>query len=198
MRSYNYKDYQNYIDEQKQHQKTAERTKSRERSGYIEKIRKNFPDAKSVLCVGARHPSEVKTFIEEKFEALGIDLFSSDPTLIKVVDMHNINDEFQENQFDLVFSCHSLEHSYDPGLVLRSFYKVSKMGAFIVLPISENPTAKDPCVFDFMTYTNSKPEDALIEKEMIEASKINLSIKESSYKPTESDGFWLSIQWIGK
>jgi len=198
MRNYSYSNYQNYIDEQKQHQRTTERTVGRERSCYIDKIRRNFPDAKRILCVGSRHPSEVQSFIEEKFDAIGIDLFSSDLSLIRILDMHKISEEFQENQFDLVFSCHSLEHSYDPGLVLRSFFKVSKMGAFIVLPISVNPTAKDPCVFDFMTHTNLKPEDSLIEKEIMEVSKIKLSIKESSYKPVESDGFWLSVQWIGK
>lgn len=195
MKKYNYTSYQNYIEEQKSHQNTVDRTKNRNRAAYIQKIKQHFPSAKSILCVGSRHISEVLSFRNEGYQAIGIDLYSQDTDIIKIVDMHKIKESFCENEFDVIFSCHSLEHSYDPGSVIESFRYVSKQGAFIVLPLSKSPTAKDPCVFEFMEQVNSSPEIKNIENELKDISGCELSVREMVYMPSQFDGIWLSVNW---
>lgn len=53
-------------------------------------------------------------------------------------DMHNIND-FREDKWDAVLSSHTLEHAYDPGIVIDNFYKVLNDSGllFIVLPFPD-------------------------------------------------------------
>ena len=109
-----------------------------------------FPEAQKVLCVGSRHPSEVEDIEKQGFEAIGIDLFS-DSEKIMVLDMHKVGEMWSQNEFDVAYMSHSLEHSYDPGIVLAGIRKTCMMGAFIVLPMLPAPSRKETVVFDFMT-----------------------------------------------
>lgn len=195
MKQYNYSNYQNYINEQLAHKRTTDRTKYRDRSAYIEKIKSNFPNIKKVLCVGSRHVSEVISFRDAGYESIGIDLFSSDESIVRIVDMNSLEQHFSDNEFDFIFACHSFEHCFDPAKVLKSFFKISKFGAFIVLPLMKEPNSKDPCVFDFMTKLEHSPSKEEIENELKLVSQSNISLKDLVYRPSQYDGFWLSVQW---
>ena len=125
-------------------------TKERKnRTQHIEMMKSVFPEAQKVLCVGARHPSEVEDVEKQGFSALGIDLFS-DSEKIMVLDMHKIGEMWSKNEFDVAYMSHSLEHSYDPEIVLAGIRTTCRMGAFIVLPMLQAPSKKETVVFDFM------------------------------------------------
>jgi hypothetical protein len=198
-------DYDSYIKHQMSHKNTKNRTARRNYSLYIEKIKDLFPDAKKILCVGSRDEHEVKSLRKSGFEAIGIDLFSNDQSIIKILDMHEIEDNFLENEFDIIFSCHSLEHCCDPERVLRGFHKVSKIGAFIVLPFGK--TSVDfthPVNFDFMSLDNRKTKienqkDTKVDVEndfnQILRNK-KCSVIDFQFKPVPvSDGYWISVKW---
>jgi len=199
---YNYDNYDEYIHMQMQHTKTMERTAGRPFSRYIEQIKEHFPDCKKVLCVGSRDVSEVHALRSAGYDAIGIDLFSTDINVIRLLDMHNISDEFSENEFDLIYACHVLEHSYDPEKVLRGFRRVSKTGAFIVLPFLGAPHAKDPIQFNFMA---KHVEDFDVQPDvispLIEEDFRTLgcacTVKDLKFDPlgNNHDGYWMSIHW---
>lgn len=98
---------------------------------------------RSVLCVGCRNSHELNIFRKAGFENIkGIDLFSTDKAILQM-DMHAMT--FPDDHFDVVFSCHSLEHSYDPIRTLSEFARVVKHGGvcIIELPIRFTPTSAD-------------------------------------------------------
>ena len=73
---------------------------------------------------------------------VGLDLFSSDPR-IEVGDMHRM--PFEDAAFDLLYSCHSLEHSYDLDKALDEFSRVVRPGGFMMIevPIQFVPSEAD-------------------------------------------------------
>jgi SAM-dependent methyltransferase len=90
----------------------------------------------TIVCVGCRNARELD-YIEKtcRTKAVGLDLFSVEPR-IKVGDMHKM--PFGDNQFDCVYSCHSLEHSYDIRAALKEFVRVTKPGGLIVIEVPVN------------------------------------------------------------
>jgi SAM-dependent methyltransferase len=114
-------------------------------------LRKLFPNAKSVLCVGSREDSEVKDFIDAGFTAVGTDILD-ETKLIRKIDAHDLNNHFSENEFDIVFASHSLEHVLDVKKVMKNIKYIAKEGVFIVLPITPGhaPKWKHPTVFEIM------------------------------------------------
>jgi SAM-dependent methyltransferase len=87
----------------------------------------------AVLCVGCRNAQELDAFEQAGFaRVLGVDLFSVDPR-IRVMDMHDL--DFESESFDLVYSCHSLEHSFDPSRATREMLRVSRPGAAFVIEV---------------------------------------------------------------
>jgi hypothetical protein len=173
-------------------------------------VKENFPDAKKVLCMGARDASEVMNFRNEGFEAIGIDLFSSDETVVKIVDMQEMGDHFDTHEFDLVFSCHSLEHSFDPESVLIAIRNIASMGCFLVLPNCKDPTGKDPTIFEFMsrikqaTLESGIDTDVQYERDKIELEfrsilgdgDIKLSSYDFNHQPDGKDReHWISLKW---
>ena len=76
----------------------------------------------NVLCIGCRNTFEIEHFLSRGFKSVvGIDLFSED-LRIKIMDMHKM--EFPDNQFGLVYSSHSLEHSYNIQKVVSEIVRV--------------------------------------------------------------------------
>ncbi len=133
-----------------QHMGSKYRTQSKSYQRYLDALKKSFPVARKILCVGARDVSEVLAFRNAGYDAIGIDLYTDNADIVRVLDMHQLSDTFKENEFDVIFSCHSLEHAYDPEAVLRSFRNIATSGCFLILPTSSMPDSKDPVVFDFM------------------------------------------------
>jgi hypothetical protein len=204
--------HEDYLSHQiHRHRLSKERTANRPHKRYIDKVESQFSSVKKILCVGARDVSEVKAFINREYEAIGIDLFSADKNIIRLVDMHNIAQDFKENEFDLIFSCHSLEHSLYPDVVLQSFQKVSRIGAFIVLPFHAVPNSKDPVVLPFMELggyvTCENPGDG-VTKELVQNDLNNLLLENKKCEVVDleiyplkgtswdhSDGYWISVNW---
>jgi SAM-dependent methyltransferase len=100
-------------------------------------------NARTVLCVGCRNGRELD-HIEEKcgVTAVGLDLFSEDPR-IRTGDMHKM--PFRDNEFDALYSCHSLEHSFDVKQAASEFLRVTKPGGHIAIevPVNFQPTSAD-------------------------------------------------------
>jgi SAM-dependent methyltransferase len=102
-----------------------------------------LPPGAQGLCVGPRNTNEID-YLEAScgVEAIGLDLFSDDPR-IRVGDMHKM--PFEDNRFHVLFSCHSLEHSFDPRVALREFVRVLCNGGYaaIEIPVNFEATAVD-------------------------------------------------------
>ncbi len=97
----------------------------------------------TVLCVGCRHTAELDAIEEICGTATtGLDLFSEDPRIM-VGDMHQM--PFTNHVFAGVYTCHSLEHAYDPNLVIREYCRVLKPGGVVVIEV---PTHFSPGVVD--------------------------------------------------
>jgi len=114
----------------------------------------------TLLCVGARHDSEVLTFNRQDFYCFGIDVMSS-TDYIKQVDAHLLKLHYKENSFDFAYAHHSLEHMYNAPLVLENIRFVSKHGILMTLPTESNPTKGHPTNFDVMSNPPSTQEEFL-------------------------------------
>jgi len=114
-------------------------------------IRKKFPNAKSVLCIGSREDSEVQDFIDNGFSAIGTDILKASK-LVREIDAHDIDKYFGENEFDVVFASHVLEHVSDVKKVMKNIKYISKDGVFIILPIVPRHKLKwqHPTIFEIM------------------------------------------------
>jgi hypothetical protein len=152
-------EYKSYLAFQKKVQQGRGRfTRERpNRVDFISDLKVAFPDARKVLCVGARDESEVADLQKAGLEALGIDLFTESPRII-VLDMHKAGEYFDEGDFDVAFMSHSLEHSYDPEKVLTGMRRICPIGALIVVPMLQGPSRKEVVVFDFMRSDSPTPE----------------------------------------
>jgi len=121
------------------------------RANDIALLKNFFPNAKSVLCIGSREDSEVQDFISSGFDAVGTDILD-ETKLIKKIDAHDLDKHFGENEFDIIFASHVLEHILDAKKVMGNIRYIAKEGVFIVLPITRGrvPTWKHPTVFEIM------------------------------------------------
>jgi len=196
---YEYEDYSSYLKSQLRHANTMDRTHRRPFARYIGQIQKFFPECKKILCIGSRDVSEVYALRSAGYDAVGIDLFSTDISTIKLMDMHNIINEFSKDEFDLIYACHALEHSYDPEIVLQGFKKVSKLGAFIVLPFLLEPNFKDPVQFNFMNVgavDGTGVSESLIEEDFANLG-CNCTVTDIQLDPfgNREDGYWITVRW---
>lgn len=101
------------------------------------------PMGRSVLCIGCRNTFELGVLHAAGFgPVMGIDLVQMHPT-IQAMDMHAMR--FPDAMFDVVFSCHSLEHAYDLGVALREWRRVTVPGGTwaIEVPIRFETTDVD-------------------------------------------------------
>jgi SAM-dependent methyltransferase len=88
---------------------------------------------RSVLCVGCRNSYELNVFQNAGFgNVVGIDLFSTNAAILQM-DMHVMR--FPDQSFDVIFACHSLEHSYDPGRVLKEFARVIRHRGVCIIEV---------------------------------------------------------------
>lgn len=163
--------------EAKQHSAEEKRlttkSKTKIRKKHINTIKKVFPKAKKILCIGCRHDAEVKDFIRNGYKAFGVDV-ANESKYIKRLDAHKLMSEFEEKSFDVVYASHSLEHMYDVKTVLENIRSIANIGVFIVLPQSGmrkgidpgEPSVNHPSIFDVMdAKVSSKDEltDHLLE-----------------------------------
>ena len=203
-KSHQYQSYEEYLNQQLQHMNSMYRTARKAYDVYYDRIMDDFKEfeIKKILCVGARDVSEVIFFRNKGIDAIGIDLFSTDQSVIKPMDMHVMGDSFNENEFDIIFACHSLEHCVDPDVVLTAMRKISKYGVFVVLPLHESPHKKDPIVFDFMATAGDEGDTYVTQEEVqrdfrgiLGEKCVIKNFSQLPLLPDKDDGFWFSVMW---
>ena len=119
--------------------------KAKRRANNIEII--NNLNLASILCIGARHDSEVQSFIDAGYYCIGIDI-ATKTNLILRVDAHEI--DTHSMSFDLVYASHSLEHMHDPVKVLKNIRKIARVGLLAILPVTSDLKPGHPVIFDIM------------------------------------------------
>jgi SAM-dependent methyltransferase len=102
----------------------------------------------SVLCIGCRDAIEI-AFLKRYFQHLpglhvtGIDISVVDDDDIIEGDMHNM--PFEDGKFDIIISCHSLEHCVEPAQVATEIKRVAKKNALIGIEVPViNPNGTNP------------------------------------------------------
>lgn len=111
--------------------------------GLLVRCDDRSPKGRSVLCVGCRNLHELRVCHAAGFgPVVGIDLLASEAT-IQAMDMHAM--AFPDQVFDVVFSCHSLEHAYDAHVVLKEWHRVTAPdGTWVIeVPVGYETTAVD-------------------------------------------------------
>ncbi|MBM82375.1 MAG: hypothetical protein CMJ78_17555 [Planctomycetaceae bacterium] len=101
--------------------------------GFMQQVLPSTDQPARVLCVGCRNGAELD-YIEETCNATtqGLDLFSQD-NRITVGDMHAM--PFANDSFDVVYSCHSLEHAFDIKQAISEFYRLARPEGIIAIEI---------------------------------------------------------------
>lgn len=130
--------HKNYLNSQI---KTTKKYLSKEKNVPRNRINKFIKDIlneislsynNKILCVGARGGYEVQTFQNLGYKnVVGIDLVEG-KNVIKM-DMHYM--KFNNEEFDLIFSSHNLEHSNNPNLVISEFNRVLKGNGYVAIEI---------------------------------------------------------------
>lgn len=110
--------------------------------GLLVRADRRSPLGRTVLCIGCRNHHELRILSAAGFDPTGIDLISMAPGILPM-DMHALT--FPTASFDVVFSCHSLEHAYDLKQALREFARVTKPDGVwaIEVPVQFTPTLVD-------------------------------------------------------
>lgn len=107
-----------------------------------------------VLCIGCRNIGEINYFKSKGArKVVGIDLFSENKEII-VMDMHNMT--FQDNTFDVIFSCHSLEHAQDYKKVVSELVRVAKNSSIFIIEVPVNYETRGADLQDFKSLQNLK------------------------------------------
>lgn len=134
-------------------QKTINRAPKREQN--IALINYFFPNCKKILCIGARDDSEVESFIQHGYEAIGIDVTTESKHIWKI-DAHKLcelDGRLIGPMHDVAYCSHVLEHLYYAKKVLRCIRKIAQMGIVITLPIYDKKRGMDAShctIFDIM------------------------------------------------
>ncbi|MFW9875819.1 MAG: class I SAM-dependent methyltransferase [Candidatus Thorarchaeota archaeon] len=107
-----------------------------------------------VLCIGCRSIEEINYFKKAKAgNTVGIDLFSEDKEIL-VMDMHDMT--FNNNCFDVIFSCHSLEHAQDYNRAISESIRVAKKEAIFVIEVPVNYETRGADIWDFKSIDHIK------------------------------------------
>ena len=139
-------------------------------------------DAK-VLCVGCRDTRELD-FVESAVscKATGLDLFSFNDRIV-IGDMHKM--PFDDNSFDSVYSCHSLEHSWDLDVALSEFKRVVRPEGSITIEIPINYTTNETDLHDLkqgirvLDHLKDPSAVVLKNKDFADRARITVKVKNS-------------------
>jgi len=142
-------DYQvNLNDDESRRQSTQRR--EIHRNDDILRLKGMFPKSKSVLCIGARDDSEVKSFQYNQYFAKGIDV-CTETDLITKMDMADLTPDF--GTFDIAYCSHTLEHVVDPVKTMRAIRSVVNHAIVVILPLVDRPPdIEHPTVYEIMKY----------------------------------------------
>lgn len=147
-------EYRNYLETQLRRTLTKRQVPLPARAQVlIDKIAQVVDIAQcEVLCVGCRNMAEITQFRRKGAKhVVGIDLYSSHPDIV-VMDMHAM--QFSDNQFDLIYSSHSLEHSYDVRRVVREIVRVARSQAWVAIEVPIQYETRGADLVDFGSLEN--------------------------------------------
>ena len=147
------------------HKRKTTRAKSALMKHFFDKISSEyFTEAKSVLCVGCRDEIEIEMFEDKNMTGAGIDP-AIETSKIKKLPAERMLEAFDEKEFDIVYSSHSLEHVAIPEVALRNIRTVSKKGCYVILPLEErkSPGNDHPNIFDISKKSSNATKEELIE-----------------------------------
>ncbi len=100
-----------------------------------------------VLCIGCRNPLELDEFRARGFtDVVGVDLYSQRSDIL-VMDMHEL--AFADDSFDVVYSSHSLEHSFAVERVVSEIARVARDGAVIAVEVPVRGRASEADRIEF-------------------------------------------------
>ena len=168
------KDYQIYINTQLRRATRSQnktRTDKTRRQWIYSRMQELNIDGKTVLCVGARHESEMDFFEEKGFEVEGIDLWD-EGKMVKC-DMSKMleHPHFKNQRYDIVYSNESIEHCLDLDGFIKGLNVMCKKYFVCMCPDSDhagltegytNPTLWDCSVHKFQT-SHDKYEEYLMD-----------------------------------
>jgi ubiquinone/menaquinone biosynthesis C-methylase UbiE len=150
-------EHKNYLELQLNRTLQRKEQNSSDRAKYLLKklIEKtNCSTELKILSVGCRNKYEIRAIHETGFNNVtGIDLYSEDKSIL-VMDMHGMT--FEDNSFDIIFSCHSLEHAQDYKKVISEFVRVAKDGSIFVIEVPVNYETTVADLWDFESLGNLK------------------------------------------
>ena len=107
---------------------------------------------KAILCIGCRNVQELDYFRSKGAQSVqGIDLFSEDPSIL-VMDMHQMN--FADDQFDVVYSAHSLEHAHTPAKVAQEILRVARPHAIVAIELPIRYQTRGADLIDLQSLPN--------------------------------------------
>jgi SAM-dependent methyltransferase len=125
---------------------------------------------RSVLCLGARIGSEVKTFLELGAFAVGIDLNPGEENRYVVHgDFHDL--QFAPNSVDVVYT-NSLDHAFDIDRLAKEVRKVLKPdGLFLVEAVQGQNQGINPGFFESFFWKNIDELVRLFERAGFKVSR---------------------------
>lgn len=104
----------------------------------------NEKNRSNVLCIGARYGIEIEVFKQLNFKNINaIDIYPRSKNIIEA-DMHNL--PFHENQFDIIYTHHSLDHSLFPIKAVEEMYRVSKHNSFWIHSVPFDDYGKEEAI----------------------------------------------------
>lgn len=105
-----------------------------------------------VLCVGCRNVSELNYLKTKGAKCVnGIDLFSECKDIV-VMDMHDM--KFSDNEYDLIFSAHSLEHAHSISKAVNEMLRVVKDDGYIAIEVPVKYQTGGADIVDFDNLEN--------------------------------------------
>ena len=116
-------------------------------------IKSAFGVPTGILSAGTRAAAEIEfleTVCDPGSRVIGCDLVENTNSHENIIicDMHKLEDKFSENEFDIMYSAHVLEHSLNPRAHLSQVKKICRRGAAMVLPnmigMERGPTIGHP------------------------------------------------------
>ena len=129
-----------YLEESKhnhpKHKKCAE-SFFKQSMSFLEKL--PLKNISNIIDIGCGYGYHCKWFSDKNKNVIGVgvnvDVTKMVPGNFKVfeMDMHNIS--YDDNYFDLIWSHHSLEHSYSPLYALREWRRVLKPNKYLAVTI---------------------------------------------------------------
>ena len=148
-----YKDYQDYLNHQISGSKRRKYlTKKREprRQWIYERMIELGIKGKTMLCIGARHDSELLFFEKLGYKVEGIDLYSTEKIIECDMSKMHKHPYIKNKKYDIVFSCESLEHCINVKGLLKGLQKVCKKYFIAMGPMIEQPFHWDCISYNFM------------------------------------------------